>query len=357
MRAYLVVIVLLVAIFGSIGGYLYNKFSAFAEMDFTPPPVTIAASVARLDRWGQYLDAVGTIKAVRGVDLTSETSGEITSLNFDSGDSVEAGQLLLVLNDELEQASRRNQIASLELAEILYQRDSKLIAKKSIPETQFDRSKADLAQARAQLAETEARIRNKRIHAPFAGTIGIRQVNIGDYISPGTVIATLQDLSELEVDFTAPGSAAPQLRPGLAVEIRVGAWPDKVFRATLFAVDTKIDTGTRNILARAKLEPGSELLPGMFASLRISRGIEQELVTVPETAITYSLHGNTVFVIKPAPEGDGEIAESAIVNVGQVRHGRAAILEGIQAGDRVVTAGQNKLYRGARIAVDTAVQL
>jgi membrane fusion protein (multidrug efflux system) len=356
-RAYLIVIVILLAIFGSIGGYLYNKFSAFANMDFTPPPVTIAASVARTDSWEQYLDAVGTVKAVRGIDLSSETSGEITSINFDSGDKVQEGQLLLVLNDHVEQASRRNQMASLDLAQILFDRDSKLIAKKSIPETQFDRSKADLASARAQLAETEARLRNKRIHAPFSGTVGIRQVNRGDYISPGTVIATLQALDELEVDFTIPGQEAPLLRTGLAVEVLVDAWPERVFEATLYAIDSRVDAGTRNILARAKLAPGSELLPGMFARLRVNLDSQQQLVTVPETALTYSLHGNTVFVIKRAPEGDGEIAESVIVEVGQVRDGRVAILSGIQPGDRVVTAGQNKLYRDARVAVDTAVQM
>jgi multidrug efflux pump subunit AcrA (membrane-fusion protein) len=163
LKAYAIVAALLIAIFGAIGGYLYQKFSALASMDFSPPPVTIATSVAQRETWDERLNAVGTVQAVRGVDLTSETSGEIIRINFDSGDAVEAGQLLVVLNDEIEQASRRNQIASLELAEILFERDRALIAQKSIPQSQFDRSRADLERARAQLAETEARLANKRI--------------------------------------------------------------------------------------------------------------------------------------------------------------------------------------------------
>ena len=262
-RAYLIVVVLLLAIFGSIAAYLYVRFSAFASMDFTPPPVTIAAGIARAERWEQHLEAVGSIKALRGVDLTSESSGEITAVNFNSGDTVSTGQLLLVLNDEVEQASRRNQIASLDLAKILFERDQKLVAQKSIPQSQYDRSKADLERARAQLAETEARIKNKRIHAPFNGTIGIRQVDLGDYVSPGTEIAALQDLSELEIEFTVPARFAPKLRPGLEIELEVGAYPGRVFNATLSALDSRVDPDTLNLLAQARIRDSGGLLPGM----------------------------------------------------------------------------------------------
>lgn len=356
MRAYLIVIILLVALFGSIAGYLYNKFSAFASMDFTPPPVMIGAGVAEEQLWQSYIDAVGTVKASRGIELSSETSGEVTAIEFDSGEIVVDGQLLLVINDDIEQASRRNEIASLELAEILYQRDSKLISQKSIPQSQYDRSKADLSRARAQLAETEARIRNKRIFAPFAGTLGIRQVNLGDYISPGTVIASLQDLSELEIDFTLPSQAIPSLRKGQSVEVRISDFSDQVYNATIFAIDAKIDAATRNVLVRAKLAAETKLLPGLFAQLRVKLEQPTQTTIVPETAISYSINGDIVYVIKDV-EGGGLTTESVIVKVGQVRDGKIAILEGIRPGDRVVTAGQNKLYRGAMIAIDEAVSL
>jgi membrane fusion protein (multidrug efflux system) len=355
-RAYLIVIALLLAIFGSIALYLYLRFAAFAEMDFSPPPVTIAATESTAQTWDVYLEAVGSVRAVRGVNLSSETSGGITAINFDSGDSVETGQLLLVLNDEVEQAARLNEIASLELSEILFERDRKLIEQQSIPETQYDRSKADLARARAQLAETEARIRNKRIHAPFAGTVGIRRVELGDYISPGTVIATLQDQSELEVDFTLPARYAPQLRPGLSIALQVNAFPDREFAAKLVALDAAIDPGTRNILLRARLLENEGLLPGMFATLRLDLDQSSSVVTVPETSITYSLQGNVVYVIEET-EADGLTAVSRIVEVGEVRDGRAAITEGLKAGERVVTVGQNKLFRGVSVIVDEDVDI
>jgi len=356
LKAYVVVVALLLVIFGSIGAYLYQRFSAFASMDFTPPPVTIAASTALLESWDETLNAVGSIQAVRGVELTSETSGEITKILFDSGDRVIANQLLLVLNDEVEQASRRNQIATLELAQILFQRDRTLIDKGSIPQTQYDRSRADVERARAQLAETEARLANKRIEAPFAGTIGIRRVDVGDYLSPGTVIATLQDHTELEIDFTVPARYAPSLRAGLGVKVRVDAHPERAFSATVTAVDSRVDPDTRNVLLRARLKEVAGLLPGMFAVLEVDLGVQQQVVTIPETAMTYALQGNTVFVVEPTE--DGELTATAkVVRAGKVRDGRVAVLKGLNAGDEVVSVGQNKLYRGVRVIVDENVRL
>lgn len=356
LKAYVIAIVLLLLIFGSIGGYLYKRFSAFASMDFTPPPVTIATSPATIEAWDETLDAVGTIRAVRGVELTSETSGEITRMLFDSGDRVAANELLLVLNDEVEQASRRNQIASVELAQILYDRDRALLEKGSIPQGQYDRSHADLERARAQLAETEARLANKRIEAPFAGTIGIRRVDVGDYVSPGTVIATLQDHSELEIDFTVPGRHAPRLRAGLAVSVRVDSFPERAFSAVVTSIDARIDPNTRNVLLRARLDEVDGLLPGMFAVLELDLGGRQPVITVPETAMTYALQGNTVYVIEPTDDGQ-LTAMPNVVRAGRVKDGRVAVLEGLAEGDRVVTVGQNKLYRGVRVVVDENVQL
>lgn len=356
MKAYAIAIVLLLIIFGAIGSYLYQRFSAFAGMDFTPPPVTIAASTANLESWEETLNAVGTIQAVRGVELTSETSGEITRILFDSGDTVKARQLLVVLNDEVELASRENQVASLELAQILFDRDRALIARKSIPQTQFDRSRADLERGRAQLAETEARLANKRIEAPFAGTMGIRRVDIGDYLAPGTVIATLQDHSELETDFTVPARYTPKLRAGLDVTVRVDAYPERTFHAVITAIDSRVDPNTRNVLLRARLKEVDGLVPGMFAELEVDLGQSRQVVTIPETAMTYALQGNTVYVIETTD--DGQLTATArVVKAGNVRGDKIAVVEGLEAGDRVVSVGQNKLYRGVRVVIDESVKL
>ncbi|MFK7977918.1 MAG: efflux RND transporter periplasmic adaptor subunit [Halioglobus sp.] len=352
MRAYLLVIVLLLVIFGSIAGYLFNKFSTLANTDFTPPPVTVAAAVAQPTTWSSQLEAVGTIKAARGVELSSETSGEVIAVDVRSGDSVEAGQPILTLNDSLEQASRHRQEANLTLAQVLFERDARLVKKKSIPQSQYDRSKADLDSAIAQLAEIDARLANKRITAPFAGTTGIISVKVGDYVEPGTPITTLQDLSELEIDFSVPSRYYALLKPGQKMAVTTSAFPDREFQATLQAVDAQVDTNTRNLLLRAKLEDSDGPLPGMFARVVVDLGTPERVVTVPETAVSYSLHGNTVWVITQIT--GGEIVQPFVVKTGDTRDGMIAILDGLLGGERVVTAGQNKLYREAPVLVETA---
>ena len=354
MKAYLFVIALILAIFGGIGGYKYSQISALASMSFERPPITIAASTAGVETWSEFLNAVGSIKAVRGIQLTSEESGEITQINFASGDRVESGQLMVVLNDRVESARRESQQATLALAKLQFSRNRELLEKKSVSRADYDRSRADLERAYADLSETEAILENKRIQAPFSGTTGIRQVELGDFVSPGTVLASLQDLSELEIDFTLPAQSAPLLKAGQRIEVEVDAFPGRVFEARLAAIDSLVDPSTRNLKARAAIVGGQGLLPGMFAYLRVFPGFSTEAITVPETAVSYSLHGNTIYRVDEEPDGSLR-ASSIIVQVGETRDGRTNILTGIDPGDRVVTAGQNKLYRGARIVVDEAV--
>jgi len=353
LRGYLIVIALLLAIFGSIGGYFYRQTVALSGMDYTPPPVTIAAAVAEAATWSTQLDAIGTITAARGVELSSEASGEVIAINVSSGTRVAAGDLLITLNDHVELASRERQIANLDLAKILFERDSKLVKQKSIPESQYDRSKADLDSARAQLAETEARLDNKHIQAPFSGSIGIIHVKVGDYVEPGTKITTLQDLSELEIDFTVPERHYPKLHPGLEIVVKSSALPGVELHAVLRALDSRVESSTRNLLLRASLDNGEGLLPGMFAELTIDLDSPVELVTVPETAVNYSLHGNVVYVVTEA--NGSKTANPRIVTVGDSREGQIAILQGIKAGEIVVSAGQNKLFRGATVVVDQSV--
>ena len=349
MRAYLTVAVILIVIFGGIAGYLFKQFQTLANTDFSPPPVLVTATNAKLETWPSTLEAVGTIRATRGANLAAETSGEIIDISVQSGDTVSAGQLLLTLNDSLEQASKKRQQANLVLARQLYQRDASLIKQKSIPQSQYDRSRADLDAAIATLAETEARLDNKRIVAPFAGTIGIIAVKTGDYIASGTTITTLQDLQDLEVDFSVPARYFPKLRKGLAIEVETAA-TERSFPATLDAVDAAVDQATRNLALRAHITQSEGLLPGMFAQLTIDLDLPRELVTVPETAVTYSLQGNTVYVIEQR-EG-ALVVNPRVVETGAVADGRIAITAGLEAGEQVVSVGQNKLYRGAAVVVE-----
>jgi len=355
LRAYTSAAVLLLVIFGGISAYLYRQYSLMSTMDFSPGPITVTAATAEVTQWENVLSAIGTIRAVRGVELSTESSGEVVAVDVRSGDHVQQGDLLITLNSRVEEASRENQRASLELARLLFERDQQLIKQKSIPQSQYDRSKADLERAVAQLAETEARLDEKRIQAPFAGTVGIVHVRVGNYLEPGDAITTLQDLSQLEIDFNVPARYYPLLKAGQAVSVRVNAFPNRVFEATLQAIDAKVDADTSNLLLRAGLEPGTHLLPGMFAQLKIALGDPDARVTLPETAVTYSLQGNTVYVLEQTDEGLTAIPR--VVQTGDNRKSRVAILGGLAAGERVVTSGQNKLYSGASVRVDDAVRL
>tara|TARA_R110002072_G_scaffold4245_10_gene30084 strand:- start:395 stop:1462 length:1068 start_codon:yes stop_codon:yes gene_type:complete len=354
LRAYLSVGVLLLVIFGSIAGYLYNKFSILAGTDFTPPPITIGAATAQSAVWPSELETVGTIRAARGVELSAETSGEVIEISVESGQQVAAGQPILTLNNSIEKATRMQREADLKLARQLFERDASLIKQKSIPQSQYDRSQAELDSAAAQLAQTSAQLDNKRIVAPFSGTTGIIRVKVGDYIESGTAITSLQDLSELEIDFSVPDRYFPSLRPGLSIAVHVAAFPDRVFQATLTAIDAKVDTSTRNLLLRATLEDSEGLLPGMFARLVIDLDQPKRVVTVPETAVTYSLHGNTVFVLT---QSKGKTtAQPRVVETGATRDGQIAITSGLLSSEWVVTVGQNKLYRDARVVIDDKVK-
>jgi len=352
LRAYLLVALILLLIFGGISGFIYNKTNRTTASGFTLPPITVAADRARTATWPSLLEAVGTIRATQGAELSAETSGEVIAIAVSSGEQVTTGQLLLTLNDSVEQASRKRLEANLELARLLYQRDASLVKQKSIPQSQYDRSKADLDSAIAQLAETDARLDNKRIVAPFNGTTGIIKVKVGDYVESGTSITTLQNLSQLEIDFSVPARHFPDLRKGLDIIVHTAAFPGREFHATLQALDAKVDAGTRNLLLRATLDDSAGMLPGMFARLIVDLDQPTSVITVPETAVSYSLHGNTVYVVEDST--DGLLAQPRVVATGDSRDGQIAIISGLQDGERVVTVGQNKLRRGARITIDEA---
>ena len=357
MRVYVVVVALLAIIFGSIAAYLNNKWSTFAEMDFSPPPVTIAAGLSKAESWGQYIKAVGTIKAKQGIELTSEQSGQITAVRAESGDKVKAGQILIELNSNVEHAALLRQKASAKLAQLNFKRDKKLLAQNSISQTHFDRSLADLEKAQAQLAETKARLANKIIRAPFDGTIGILEVELGDYVSPGTTIVSLQDLSALQLDFNVPSQIATQLKVGMDIEFTVSAYSDKLFTAKITAVNPKIEPNTRNLKVRAAITIGAKLVPGMFAQLSVITAEKTSVITVPESSISYSLHGNMLHLIEATEDGNGLTTNAIIVKTGQVRNSNVRLLSPIPIGKKVVTAGQNKLYPGVRILIDEKVKL
>ncbi|WP_252272855.1 efflux RND transporter periplasmic adaptor subunit [Pseudomonas subflava] len=344
----------------------YKGFSIYQQIQMfsaPQPAISVSAAVAEKKPWQSRLPAIGTLKAYQGVDLTAEVQGTVKDVLFQSGEKVTLGQPLLQLDSEVERAILTTAEAVRALARVEYQRGQNLIKRQAISKSEFDRLNAEVLKAEASVTQLKAELDKKRILAPFAGTIGIRQVDTGDYLSPGTSFATLQDLSRLYVDFFLPEQDYPQLAIGQRVRISVAAYPGEVFEGEINALNPKVEETTRNVQVRAMLpNPDSKLLPGMFANLEVLLPGEQSQVVVPETAITYTLYGNSVYVIGEKKDDKGEVVkddkgqaqlvvERRFVETGERRAGQVLILKGLEAGERVVTSGQLKLDNGAHVAI------
>ncbi|MEN8643022.1 efflux RND transporter periplasmic adaptor subunit [Pseudomonas sichuanensis] len=357
----LAVVLLIVLILGGIKAFsIYKQVQMFSQ---PKPAVSVAAAQAELRQWQQRLPAVGSLKAYQGVELSLEVAGTVKSLHFESGQQVKAGQLLLQLDHDQETALLGTAQADLNLAKVDFGRGSQLVGDSAISRGEYDRLTTQYRRNQAVVDQLKASLAKKSISAPFSGTIGIRQVDVGAYLASGTVIATLQDLSSLYVDFNVPEQALPHLSLGQQVLVQVAAYPGQTFPASLSAINPKVEESTRNLLARATLaNPDGKLLPGMFASLQLLLPNPQPQVVVPENAITFTLYGNSVYVIspkkteegQPVPGADGQpqlIAEQRTVQTGERRDGWVVVSKGLQAGDQVVTAGQLKLSPGAAIRI------
>ncbi len=328
---------------------------------FTPPPVTISAESVRLETWQPRLTTIGSLTAIQGVELKSEVKGIVRDVIFQSGEQVSAGQPLLQLDDQTEQANLKSYKARLKLAQLTYDRDRALIEKRAISQTQFDQSAATLDEASAAVAQTEAMLRKKNITAPFSGTIGIQRAEPGDYLSEGDKIATLQDLSRLYIDFSLPEQAVPNLFKGQAIRFQVPAHGNQWFTGAVDAINAKVNSDTRYIDIRGVVNNGeTQLLPGMFADIEIILSEQVPVVTVPETAVTYTLYGDSVYVIQgKEDEKDAETltVKRTFVRTGERQQGRVAITEGLDGSEQVVTSGQLKLDNGARVVINNSVQL
>ncbi|OCX91632.1 MAG: efflux transporter periplasmic adaptor subunit [Pseudomonas sp. CO183] len=323
------------------------------------PAIDVETELARRMDWQSRLPAIGTLRASQGIDLSVEIAGTITDVQFQSGEKVSKGQPIVLLDSEMERASLASAEADLNLSRVEFQRARSLLDRQAISRSEYDRLNAESQKAEASVAQLRASLAKKRILAPFAGTIGIRQVDVGDYIAAGTPIATLQDLSTLYVDFFLAEQHVPLLALGQKVQLRVAAYPDERFEGVITALNPKVETTTRNVQVRAELaNPDGRLLPGMFADLQVLLPTETAQVVVPETAITYTLYGNSVLLVTEGtpPEGVSTdepylVVERRFVTTGERRDGLTVILEGLEGGEQVITAGQLKLDSGAHVAI------
>ncbi|GEP61486.1 efflux RND transporter periplasmic adaptor subunit [Reyranella soli] len=358
----LIMLVLVGAVLGGLfgfKGFVNGKIKeAMAGMANTPQ--TISAAKATSSDWQPTIDAVGSLRAVRGADLSLEVPGVVEEILFNSGDEVQAGQILLRLRAEDEIAKLQSLEATAQLAQINYDRDVKQFKAQAISQAVVDNDEANLRNAKAQVAQQKAIVDKKTLRAPFAGKLGLRQVDLGQFLSAGTVIATLQSLDPIFVDFLLPQQAVAQLNVGAKVEAKVDAFPDRVFTGKITAINPKVETASRNVQVRATLPNADQkLLPGMFATVQLETGAAQHLVTLPQTAVSYNPYGSLVYLVDDKGKGgDGKAqltVRQVFVTTGATRGDQVAILKGVADGDMVVTSGQVKLRNGVPIAIDNSV--
>jgi membrane fusion protein (multidrug efflux system) len=323
-------------------------------------PQTVATAKAALLDWQQQVEAVGTLRAVKGADLSLELSGVVDKIGFESGQDVEAGQTLLHLRNDDDVAKLQSLEAVAKLSEITYERDLKQFKAQAVSQATVDTDVANLKNNRAQVEQQRAIVDKKTLKAPFAGHLGIRQVDLGQYLSAGTVIVTLQALTPIYADFMLPQQDLARIKVGLEVIAKVDTYPDKTFKGKITAINPKVDTSTRNVQVRAELEnPDKILTPGMYVTVDTVTGQPRQMVTVPQTAISYNSYGDLVYVVEEKGKGaDGKphlVAQQTFVAVGATRGDQVSITKGLKAGTTVVIGGQMKLRNGVPIVVNNTV--
>ncbi len=355
-------LVLLLILLGVIfGGLFYLKTQQMAQnqamMAQPRPPAVIASADVLLELRQPALRSVGSLVAVNGVDVVSEVAGIVSEILFQSGDRVEQGEPLLQLDATVDEAELNALRADLRLAEVEYQRSADLLPKKAVSRSDYDQARAKFQSAQARIEEQQAVLARKTIRAPFSGLLGIRKVNLGQYMQPGEGIVQLQALDPIYVDYTLPEQAFRQLRIGQKVRLELDAFPGESFDAEVSAIDSAIMQGTRSIRVRANLtNPAGRLRPGMFAEVQTLVGDARPVLTVPQTAISYNSYGDAVMLLEADADGQ-TLAQRRQVQTGSVQNGRVEIIAGLQAGDRVVRAGHNKLRPGQPVKVDNSVAL
>ncbi len=323
------------------------------------PPQTVTTASAAFSDWQPQVSAVGSLRAVRGVDVTTEVTGLVRSLHFKSGDQVQAGQVLVELNADAEIAQQRALEAAADLASTVYERDKAQFEAEAISQAQLDADAADLKNKRAQAAAQAALVAKKILRAPFAGRLGITTVNPGQYLNTGDKVVTLQAVDPIYVDFKLPQQQLATIANGQAVNLATDAFPGATFTGKITAIDPRVDASTRNFQAEATV-PNSDqkLLPGMFVRVAVIAGETKRYLTLPQTSITYNPYGATVFLARKKPGGSDKdlIAQQSFVTLGPTRGDQVAVLRGVAEGDLVVTSGQLKLNNGVPLVVNNSLQ-
>jgi membrane fusion protein, multidrug efflux system len=359
LRWFVIVGTVLAVVVGGLVGFNYLRSQGIKQYFASnkPPPASVTVAEAKTEVIPNLLSAVGDLAAVHQVNVTSDVSGRVTDVMFTGGSSVKAGNPLVQLFDGPEQADLANFKAQATVAQLSLDRAKQLASRQFGPQATVDQAQAAYDQASAGIARTQAIISQKLVRAPFDGELGVRHVEVGQYLTAGTQIVTLTDLSQLYANFTVTEKDSGQLKVGQTVRVGVDAYPDRVFEGKINAIEPQIATETRNIRVQATLDnPDHVLKPGMFATTTVVLPEKPPVVTVPETAVDYTLYGDSVFLITEKKEDSGNTSLTAVrtfVRTGSRVEGRAEISSGLKPGDRVVAVGQLKLQSGAAVAIST----
>ena len=353
----IVVVVIAVLLIG--WGVLRAFFIAKFLTSFANQTQTVATITAQEQPWQSRIQSVGTLTAINGAALSAEVSGIVATIDFRSGEDVQKGDVLLTLRPNNDPAVLAQLQAQARLASINYERDAQQFAAKAVSRAQLDTDRANLDSADAQVAAQEAAMAEKVVRAPFSGRLGIRQVDIGQYLAAGTKIVTLEQLNPLFVDFYLPQQDLPRLAIGQKVELGLDTYPSRLFPATITAIGAALTQDTRSIAVRAELQnPDAALRPGMFTAVFVDVGAVREAVTLPQTAIAYNSYGDTVYTVEHGKDVQGHetlLARQVFVTLGATRGDQVQVLSGIEPGTQIVIAGQMKLHNGSPLAINNSV--
>ena len=364
---FLLVIVLLGGLGGAIAWYAFDfkpKMIAGFIMAAPKPVETISAEPARQDQWDPQVGAIGTLTAVNGIEVAPQVGGVVKELLFDSGDLVKKGQKLIQLDTDTEEADLKNFRVQLDNAQTEFNRREAVFNKGFASKSDLDAARMLRDRLNADIQRTEALIAQKSIYAPWDGRLGLRGVAVGKYVAAGQTVVWMQSVDPIYADFTVTEADFGRIAIGQAVQAKFSTYPGEVFKGKVKTTDARVSESSRMITVRAEIEnPQGRLVPGMYAEVTVTVGDPQPVVTIPQTAVTYSLYGDSVFAVvkakNPDPnakEPDLEI-ERRFIKLGSVREGRVNVVEGIKPGDQVVVAGQNKIDQGSKVRIDNSIAL
>jgi membrane fusion protein (multidrug efflux system) len=358
----ILMVVVMIAIIAGLGFVKFKQFQAMAEQfaAMQPPPDAVTTIVAAEEQWPSTLNAIGTVAAVQGVTVSADLPGVVDRIAFDSGKSVQRGDVLVQLDTRQEQAQLAGAESQLQLARLNHDRMKGLVQQDAVSRAEYDTAAAALQQAEARLSEIRATIERKTIRAPFSGVLGIRQVNLGQYLTGGAAVVPLQSLDPIYVNFAVPQQDVAQMRIGRTIDITSSEPDSGEFTGRITAIDSIIDQATRNVQVQATLpNRGGKLRPGMFVQTEVNLGAPQRVIALPASAINYAPYGDSVFIVSDMKNEQGHPyrgVRQQVVKLGPARGDQIAVLSGIKPGEEVVTSGVFKLRNGAPIQVNNSVQ-